>query len=37
MRYLVFLLLSGNTGNNTPETNDNMQLSLAVYIWERTA
>lgn len=29
--------ISGSVSNNTPGTNDNMQESLAVYMWERTA
>jgi len=29
--------ISGSTSNNSAVTNDNMQQSLAVYMWERTA
>jgi len=29
--------ISGGVSNNSAVTNDNMQLSLAVYMWERTA
>jgi len=29
--------VTGNTANNVAVTNDNMQLSLAAYIWQRTS